>query len=216
MTDLPGSEVTVYVVDDNQDMREGIEWMLTSVGYFTKSFRDAESCLSLIQPRKAYCIVVDSLMPGMTGLQFCRQVFAINHGVSVIMISAHGDVMTAVEAMKVGVFDFFLKPFSREHLLNAVNGAVEQAKARQVEFAEEEAVAQRLQMLTSRERAVMDCVCEGMVTKQIANKLEISSRTVDVHRASISAKLGIQSPMQLSYVMMLESRRKHRPSRSAG
>lgn len=99
MPDLLDEEVTVYVIDDNQDMREGIEWMLTSVGYRVKSFSDAESCLRLIEPRTAYCMVVDSLMPRMTGLRFCRQAFAINGGVSVIMISAHGDVTTTVERL---------------------------------------------------------------------------------------------------------------------
>ena len=216
MLDTQDDKVTVCVIDDNQDMREGIEWMLASIGFDVKSFADAESCLHMIEPKKPYCCVVDSLMPRMTGLQFCHQLFAVHCSVSVVMISAHGDAMTAVEAMKMGVFDYLLKPFSREHLLNAVNGAIEQTKARQGECAEEDAVAQRMRLLTTRERSVFECVCEGMVTKQIASKLGISPRTVDVHRASISAKLEIQSPMQLSYVMMLESRRKQRPTRLTG
>ncbi|MGN6546192.1 MAG: response regulator transcription factor [Aureliella sp.] len=210
MTDSATAKPPVYVVDDNREMCESIQGTLTSVGCNVETFDNGPACLQAVQSKTPSCLVVDLLMPGMTGLQFCRELFAIHPDSAVVMITGHGDVKSAVEAMKLGVLDFLEKPFGREQLLETVNRGIEQAAARQRQWEEENEVADRLESLTQREREILECLSDGIVTKQIATKLGISTRTVDVHRSNIAQKLRIDSPSQLTRVMFLHRRREER------
>jgi FixJ family two-component response regulator len=200
----------VYVVDDNQEMRESIQSTLSAVGCNVRTFENAPDCLKAVQAAVPACIVVDLLMPGMTGLQFCRELFTTSPTCAVVMITGHGDVRSAVEAMKLGVLDFVEKPFGREQLLEIVNRGIDSAMARHRELQEENEVAHRIDSLTLREREVLECLSEGIVTKQIAVKLGISPRTVDVHRSNLAQKLRIDSPSQLTRVMFLHRRHSER------
>ncbi|MGN6132884.1 MAG: response regulator transcription factor [Aureliella sp.] len=207
----------VYVVDDNLEMCESIRGTLTSVGCDVETFDNGPACLQAVRSKAPACLVVDLLMPGMTGLQFCRELFAISPESAVVMITGHGDVKSAVEAMKLGVLDFLEKPFGREQLLETVNRGIQQAAWRQLQCQEESEVADRIESLTPREREILQCISDGFVTKQIATKLGISTRTVDVHRSNISQKLRIDSPTHLTRVMFLHRRgQERRKSRRQG
>lgn len=210
MREATAAAVNVYVVDDNEEIRNSVHWTLTTVGYLVQTFDNAQDCLNHIDAAIPACVVVDLLLPGMTGLRFCRELFAKQGNCAVVMISGHGDVASAVEAMKLGVVDFLEKPFGREHLLHAVDQGIELVTRRQQEIQEEDEVAERLRTLSSREREVLESMAAGLVTKQIAGKLGISPRTVDVHRSHITQKLRIHSPSQLSHLLLLHGRRQSR------
>jgi len=210
MLEKTTATATVYVVDDCEEIRNSVHWTLSNVGYLVQTFDNAATCLKCIDTASPTCIVVDLLLPGMTGLRFCQELCAMRANCAVVMISGHGDVVSAVEAMKLGVVDFLEKPFSREHLLRAVDQGIELTRQRHQEIREEDEVAERLRTLSPREREVLENVAAGLVTKQIAGKLGISPRTVDVHRSNIAQKLQIDSPSQLSHIMMLRSRRQSR------
>lgn len=210
MIEIIAPSVTVYVVDDNEEIRNSVKWTLTTVGYLVQTFDNAADCLHRIDAAIPTCVVVDLLLPGMTGLRLCRELIAMQANCAVVMISGHGDVTSAVEAMKLGAVDFLEKPFGREQLLHAVNQAIALVTRRQQEIREEDEVTERLQKLSAREREVLESMAAGLVTKQIAGKLGISPRTVDVHRSNIAQKMCIVSPSQLSHIMMLQSRRQSR------
>lgn len=210
MSDSTVASQPIYVVDDNLEMRESIQRTLVSVGCTVQTFDNGADCLKAVHVTAPTCVVVDLLMPGMTGLQFCRELFAVGPNYAVVMITGHGDVRSAVEAMKLGVLDFLEKPFGREQLLEVVNRGIDVAMARHRDWQEEREVAQRIESLTAREREILRCVSEGIVTKQIAVKLGISTRTVDVHRSNIAQKLRIDSPSQLTRVMYLHRRHQER------
>lgn len=196
---------TVFLVDDDQDMRESIEWTLRNVGYDVKTFPDAPACLRTLESKKPDCVVVDLLLPGMTGLKLCEKIKSCSN-CAFVMISGHGDVDSAVQAMKLGAVDFLEKPFNHQKLLDAVHRALEIAKSRQEQITEELSVADKLEKLSSREKEVFACLADGLVTKQIATHLGISPKTVDVHRSNISQKLDIDSPTQLAHVIYLSHR----------
>ncbi|XZE19600.1 response regulator transcription factor [Pirellulaceae bacterium SH449] len=206
MSSIDVDKLPVFVIDDDIDMRESIEWILTSFGYQVTVFEQAKECLESMKFDDPCCIIVDLLMPGLTGLQFCRELFKKQQTCAVIMISAHGDVSTVVESMKMGVIDFLEKPFTRETLLNAVNRAKEKAQELYHEQLEEKRIIDRIKTLSARELQILECVSQGMVTKQIAKQLGISTRTVDVHRSNILQKLKISSIAQLSSFLYLYQR----------
>lgn len=216
MSDSAIAGQPVYVVDDHQEMLESIQSTLSSVGCTVRTFDNAPDCLKAVKAAAPSCIVVDLLMPGMTGLQFCRELFAINPTYPVVMITGHGDVRSAVEAMKLGVLDFLEKPFGREQLLETVNRGIDSATARHREWQEEIEVADQINSLTLREREILQFLSDGIVTKQIAVKLGISTRTVDVHRSNIAQKLRIDSPSQLTRVMFLHRRHAERKGKGSG
>jgi FixJ family two-component response regulator len=202
MIETQSTANTVFVLDDEQSMRESIEWTLRNAGYDVQLFSEPDDCLVSLESNCPFCIVVDLLLPGMTGLKFCEKVKSRAES-CFVMISGHGDVNSAVQAMKLGVVDFLEKPFNRESLLSAVHEAIELAQSRRKQFAKEEAIVTRLKTLSPREREIFDCLADGLITKQIASRLGISSKTVDVHRSSISQKLGLESPTQLAHVIYL-------------
>ncbi len=207
-------KVEVWVVDDNEEMRDSIQWTLASVGCKVQTFGNVMDCLNAIEPSQPYCIVLDLLLPKMTGIQFIEKLLPINANCAVDMISGHSDVRSVVEAMKLGAVDFLTKPFSREELLGAVNDAIDQAFTRFNNSIHEDMVADRIGKLSVREQEVLECISNGLVTKQIGARLGISPRTVDVHRANISSKLGIDSPMQLAHTLLLYCRWEERQNRS--
>ncbi len=149
----------------------------------------------------------------MTGLELCRQMIAEDWNFQFIVISAHGEVATAVEAMRLGAIDFLEKPCSRQRLLDAVHKGLDRATRQRHDILEEDEVARRLDSLSCREREVFDAMAAGLVTKEIASQLRISPKTVDVHRSKISHKLQIDSPSQIGYVVYLNNRRSERLKR---
>jgi FixJ family two-component response regulator len=206
---------TVHVIDDDQDVVKAIDWTLRSVGYNVQVYSTARDFLDLAQPGDFGCLIVDLLLPGMTGLELCRQMVANEWRFEFVMISAHGEVSTAVEVMKLGAVDFLEKPCSRQRLLEAVHMGLDRVMRQQHDIREEDEVAGRLESLSCREREVFDAMAAGLVTKEIARELGISPKTVDVHRSKIADKLQIESPAQIGHLVYMLNRRSERLKRSA-
>jgi two-component system response regulator FixJ len=196
-------ESIVYVIDDDTDVRESLDLVLRSVGYSVRTFSTADEFLATEIDETPHCLIVDLLLPGMTGLSLCRKITSRNSIFAFLVITGNGDVSSAVESMRLGAVDFLEKPFSRQKLLDAVDRGVQQARSAYEDRLEEEKYAGRLAQLTPRELEVLQDVAEGLLTKEISKRMGISSRTVDVHRSRIMQKLGIESPMQLAKIFAL-------------
>jgi two-component system, LuxR family, response regulator FixJ len=184
---------TVYIVDDDVALLASLERLLRSAGLTGVSFGSAFAFLDAA-PADAVdgCILLDVRMPGMDGLELQRHLNSLGYSMPVIVITAKGDVKTAVRAMKAGAVDFIEKPFSDDRLLSAIHAASTRPRGRSRRREEMDA-AERLAGLSPRERQVLDAFVAGRVTKQIAYDLGISVRTVEVHRAHMLRRLGTRS-----------------------
>ena len=196
----------VFVLDDDEAIRDAVCTVLRDVGYEVRGFSEPEACRQAFHDDLPTCVLVDLVLPGVTGLRFCEQVQSLSN-VACVIISGHGDVRSAVRAMKLGAVDFLEKPFSREALLDAVHNALNHASHRYLESKEEEVIGARVDSLSPREREIYELLGQGLATKEIARHLGISRRTVDVHRSNIARKLGVESPTQLAYTMFVVRRR---------
>ncbi len=197
MTELANK---VIVVDDDADMRESIVWILSSMGYSVQAYASADEYLATPPTTEPCCLLADLLLPGTTGLNLCREVAARQTPCAFVMISGYGDIPSAVEAMRLGALDFLVKPFSRQQLIDAVGRAIQKARDVAQERLKKNIYTSRISTLSHREHEVLNAVASGLVTKEIASQLAISSRTVDVHRSRIMHKLGIESPLQLANI----------------
>ena len=196
----------VYIVDDDTDVRQSLAAALTAAGYTVEAYSRADEFLANDCGNEPHCLVVDLLMPGMTGLQLCQEIVSRKAGWSFVMVSGSADVATAVEVMRLGAVDFLEKPFRWPRLLEAVGRANQKVRSgRKARLAEIDCAA-RLSQLTPRERQILDSLANGQVTKEIAAHLGISTRTVDVHRSRIMQKLGIESPLQLANILAILAR----------
>ena len=197
MSDSTQTKATVFVVDDDQAMRNSLKWLIESVGVQVESFASADEFLVQYQPGRHGCLVLDVRMPGMSGLDLQEQLAQQNINIPVVIITGHGDVPMAVRAMKSGAIDFIEKPFNDEALLDAIRRALafgEQQRSHQIEHRQ---IQQRLQHLTPREREVMEMVTEGRSNKEIANALGVSAKTIEAHRARVMEKMQAGSLAEL-------------------
>lgn len=200
----PIPNATVYIVDDDAGVREALAWLLRSRRLPSESFDSAEAFDAVLQsrppPREPCCLLLDVRMPGMSGIALFDALLArgATHAMPVIFLTGHADVPTAVDTVKRGAFDFCEKPFSD----NALVDRVEQALALSAQVQEgrraQRSVQQRLDSLTERERDVMDLVIEGLPNKLVADRLNISVRTVEVHRSRVFDKMGVKSAVELA------------------
>lgn len=197
MSDSAPAKATVFVVDDDQAMRNSLKWLIESVGVQVESFASADEFLVQYQSGRHGCLVLDVRMPGMSGLDLQEQLARQNINIPVVIITGHGDVPMAVRAMKSGAIDFIEKPFNDEVLLDAIRRALafgEEQRSHQVEYLQ---IQQRLQHLTPREREVMEMVTEGRSNKEIANSLGVSAKTIEAHRARVMEKMQAGSLAEL-------------------
>jgi RNA polymerase sigma factor (sigma-70 family) len=208
MTEIGDTRGSVCIVEDDADLRQSIEWILRSVGYDVTAFAQADDFLLRCDDQQPACLIVDLLLPGMTGLRLCREIVRRKSPLAFVMISGHGDVPSTVEAMRMGAVDFLEKPFSHQELLAAVDLALARARVMQARNAADAEAGARLATLTPREQQIFDAVCDGLVSKEIAKRLGISSRTVDVHRSRIMEKLNIESHTQLAHLISAAHRRR--------
>lgn len=191
---------TVYVIDDDQAVRDSLVWLLESVGLTVSTY---SSATAFIEDRVrngqtlAGCAVVDIRLPGMSGLDLQDALSKSGIELPVIIITGHGDVPVAVRAMKAGAVDFIEKPFNDQLLLDRVREALERDQQRQHKVTERQQVQGRLARLTPRERQVMDLVIQGKLNKQIAAQLNLSPKTVEVHRAHVMDKMEAGSLAEL-------------------
>ena len=202
---------TVYLVDDEEVVRQGIAWLLRSRRLLSEGFDSGEAFEAALEqhtasgagqedwPRSPSCLVLDLRMGGMSGLALFERVIArgLLEALPVIFLTGHGDVPTAVAAVKRGAFDFVEKPFSNNALVDRVEQALASSAAALLKRRELAVWQRRLDQLTKREREVMELVASGMSNKAMAEALQVSVRTIEVHRARVYEKLDMQSAVEL-------------------
>ena len=192
-----GTAPAVYVVDDDDGMRRALDALLSTVGYKTAVFSRPSEFLANFKADSPGCLVLDIRMPDMSGLELQQHLNRIGSMLPVIFITGHGDVPMAVQAMKEGAFEFVQKPFRDQDLLDRINHALKQDAENRSTVARRTEVLHRLESLTPRERQVMDLVVDGAANKVIAIDLDLSERTVEIHRAKVMEKMGARSVAHL-------------------
>jgi two-component system response regulator DctR len=207
----PPFDSMVYIVDDDIGVREGMAWLLRTRRLLSESYDSAEAFLDMLErsaqasllPAQAACILLDVRMPGMSGLALFEQLQAsgIAQAWPVIFLTGHADVPTAVDSVKRGAFDFCEKPFSDNALVDRVEQALLLSQERLTARTQQNFLQSRLQELTERERDVMRLVIEGLPNKLIADQLDISVRTVEVHRSRVFDKMEVKSAVELANLM---------------
>ena len=188
---------TVYVVDDDEGVRDSLQWLLEGKDYRVRCYDSAETFLSRYDPREVACLIVDIRMGGMTGLELQDRLLERKSPLPIVFITGHGDVPMAVNTMKKGAMDFIQKPFQEDALVSLVERMLDQAKDA---FTEHQHSASRdalLAKLTSREAQVLERIVAGRLNKQIADDLGISIKTVEAHRANIMEKLNANTVADL-------------------
>ena len=188
---------TVYVVDDDEAVRDSVQWLLEGQDFRVRSFESSEVFLARYDPREVACLIVDIRMDGMSGLELQDRLIERNSPLPIAFITGHGDVPLAVDTMKKGALDFIQKPFNEQQLVPLVERMLEQARAN---FAEHQQAASRdalLSKLTGREAQVLERIVAGRLNKQIADDLGISIKTVEAHRANIMEKLNANTVADL-------------------
>lgn len=193
MKDLKKNGPVVYVVDDDDSMREALTLLLKTVGYNTASFDRPTEFLAKYDPNQHGCVVLDVRMPEMSGLEVQQQLNRSGSLLPVILISGHGDIPMAVQAMKDGAFDFLQKPFRDQELIDRINAALKQDAENRETLQRHADLKRRAESLTAREREVMALVVDGKANKVIAIDLGLSERTVEIHRANVMEKMGARS-----------------------
>jgi FixJ family two-component response regulator len=184
---------TIYVVDDDDGMRQALHALLRSVGYNALLFSRPRDFLAHYTSDAPGCLLLDIRMPEMSGLELQEHLNRIGSTLPVIFLTGHGDVPMAVQAMKEGALEFIQKPFRNQELLSRVNHALQQDTENRATAARQSEVLQRLATLTPRERQVMDLIVEGTANKVIAIDLGLSERTVEIHRAKVMEKMLARS-----------------------
>ena len=199
------TERVVHVIDDDADVRQSLAFLLTAAGLTVRVHDSALAFLDVLPGIKDGCVVTDVRMPGMDGLELQRRLRQHKARLPVIVMTGHGDVPLAVEAMKSGAVDFIEKPFEDETLLSAIRSA----HARQAQASDRDArataIQQRISKLSEREREVLDRLVAGKANKVIAFELGISPRTVEVYRANVMTKMQAESLSELVRMALIDS-----------
>jgi len=190
MTDI---RQTVYVVEDDEAVRDSLALLLQSDGKQVKTYESANAFLEDYSDKMAGCIVLDIRMPGMDGMELQKKLNEKHSILPIIFVTGHGDVPMAVDAMKEGAVDFIQKPYREEALLEKIEAALKQDLEQRKSLEEKQEIIRRIKSLTPREREIMDRMIAGQANKVIAIELEISQRTVEIHRSRVMHKMGTHS-----------------------
>lgn len=189
---------TVFVVDDDLSLRKALSRLLKSEGYDVETFSSAQEFLHADPRCKGpACLLLDVKMPGLNGLDLQQELHKREYAIPIVFITGHGDIPMGVKAMKKGAIEFLTKPFDDEVLLGAVEEALKKDMANRSAMNERQSILQRVKLLTPREYEILTYVITGMLNKQIAYDLDISEKTVKVHRGRVMEKLGIDSVAEL-------------------
>lgn len=191
------SDKVVYIVDDDEGVRESLSALLQSVGIVTRDFDSAEASLDALENECPACMLVDVRMPGMSGLELQRQLTERGLSVQLVIITGHGDIAMAVQAMKNGATDFLEKPFNEQVLIDRVHKCVQQSMIATQQNRHKKQARSRLSTLTDREHEVLRELVAGKPSKKIAASLGLSPKTVDVHRSNIMRKTCATSIAEL-------------------
>jgi len=200
MTPGDGDNQTVFVVDDDEAVRDSLGALLESVGFEVESFGSGADFLDRLDPKRGGCIVLDVRMPGLSGLEIQEKLTEKRITLPVIIITGHGDVPIAVQAIKAGAMDFIEKPFGDDIILESVGRALERGRRNKRDASSAVEIEARMARLTPRERDVLEQLVIGNPNKIIAHKLGISPRTVEIHRARVIEKMEARS---LSHLVRL-------------
>lgn len=192
----------VQVIEDDDDARTAIVELLQSAGLDAQGFATPRQFLARFEPQRVGCLVVDLRLPETSGLDLCRRLAGAGYCPPFIVVTGYGEVRLAVEALHQGALDFLEKPFSSQRLIDRVNEAIVRDRSNRRRAAQRAVVQSRLDQLTPRERQVLDRVLTGQMTKQIARELDISLKTVEVHRSKIKRKMQVESVAQLILLMV--------------
>jgi len=183
------TESIVFIVDDDEAVRESLHWLVESVGLPVKTFATGMEFLDSDAPGQAGCVILDIRMPGMSGIDVFEELKVRQVDIPVIFLTGHGDVHLAVRAMKSGAFDFVEKPFNDQLLLDLVQKAIRQDSSNTSARIQLKSIRDKLDNLTERERQVLDGVVGGESNKIIAGKLSLSEKTIEFHRAKMMEKM---------------------------
>jgi two-component system, LuxR family, response regulator FixJ len=191
------ADAIVHVIDDDEAVRQSIEFLLRTSGVTAQTYDSASAFLDVLPTIESGCIITDVRMPGISGIDLLRRLGEMQIRIPVIVITGHGDVPLAVEAMKSGAVDFLEKPFEDELLLRSVRSALNRSQENAARDAERAEVEARLATLTNRERDVLEGLVAGKPNKIIAFDLAISPRTVEIYRANVMTKMQAASLSEL-------------------
>ncbi|MFO1195571.1 MAG: response regulator [Burkholderiaceae bacterium] len=201
MNDTLPPDAIVYVVDDDEAVRDSLRWLLDAHGFRVAAYASAEAFLATLDaqggPAQVCCLIADVRMPGMSGLELQDELLRRRLAVPLIFITGHGDVPMAVASMKKGAVDFLEKPFGDEQLRTLVTQCLRRAGQQLASDDLGRQATERIERLTLRERQVLDLIVAGRLNKQIADDLGISIKTVEAHRANIMDKLGARTMADL-------------------
>lgn len=190
-----------HLVDDDEAIRDALSWLLKSRGIPSTTYASAEDFMAAWSPALAGCVVLDMRMTGMSGLDCFDRLQEKHSTLPVIFLTGHGDVPLAVATLKKGAFDFFEKPLNDNELANRVAEAIADNAQQRKSNASLDSVKRRLSSLTSREKQIMELVLAGKLNKIIADELNISMRTVEVHRANLFDKMEVKTAVELANLL---------------
>jgi two-component system, LuxR family, response regulator FixJ len=203
---MSAEEATVFVVDDDRDMRESLKWLLESVGIRVAMYESAEHFLERPGTSRPGCMLVDVRMPGMGGLRLLELLRDDGSNLPVILFTGHGDIPMAVKALKCGAFDFIEKPATHQQILERVQQALTVNGKHRAKESERGAMQYLLAQLSEREKEVLDHLVKGDSNKVMAMELGISERTIEKHRESLMQKMGTRSLAALIRMVVLHHR----------
>lgn len=194
----PSSQTeTVFVVDDDEAVRDSVRWLLEANGYRVECYASAEAFLEAYQPSQIGCLILDVRMQGMSGLELQERLIAAKSALPIIFVTGHGDVPMAVSTLKKGAKDFIEKPFDEAELRALVERMLAIARSESTAVEQQRDAQERLAKLTAREKQVLERIIAGRLNKQIADDLGISIKTVEAHRANIMEKLEVNTVADL-------------------
>lgn len=196
---------TIFIVDDDEAVRDSLRWLLEANGYRVKSFAGAEEFLGEYEPEQVGVLIADVRMPGMSGLELQEELIARNAPLPIVFITGHGDVPMAVSTIKKGAVDFLEKPFNETDLRTIVARMLQQATERVSQAQAQRSHQAVLSRLTAREQQVLERIVAGRLNKQIAGDLSISIKTVEAHRANIMEKLEVTTVADLMKIALTKA-----------
>lgn len=194
------SNATVFLVDDDPAVRDSLTLMIEQEGFAVCAFESADAFLTAYQPECLGCAIIDIRMPGMDGMQLQEALCKLNILLPIIFLTGHGDIPKSVKAIKAGAVDFLTKPVTREKLMASIQAAIQESARKLSETSSHQDALSHLTNLTSRERDVMLLAIQGLPNKEIARRLGISHRTVEIHKSKIMQKTGALNLLDLARI----------------
>jgi len=208
---MQDEQAMVFVVDDDESVRESLESLIRSAGLRVAAFSSAREFLASPRDDVTSCLVLDLRLPGQNGLDLQKRMTELSIQIPIVFITGHGDIPTSVRAIKAGAVEFLTKPFRDQDLLDAIHQAIERHETVRQHQAEMAEMLHKYELLTPREREVMELVVSGLLNKQVAAELSVSNVTVKVHRRQVMQKMGAGS---LAELVKMSEKLRTSPTRS--